>query len=163
MVQSIRHRGPDDSDLWIDAPVGLGNTRLAVIDCSEAARQPMSDERGEVWIVYNGEVYNYLKLRQEFSMRGCSFRSFSDTETILYAYREMGVACLQRLRGMFAFAIWDQSRRSLLLARDRLGQKPLYYYFDDDKFVFGSEIKAILEYPGVSRVVQRRVLPLYLS
>ena len=163
MVQSIRHRGPDDSGLWIDAPVGLGNTRLTVIDCSAAARQPMSDDRGEVWIVYNGEVYNYLKLRQEFSMRGCNFRSLSDTETILYAYRELGVDCLQRLRGMFAFAIWDQSRRSLLIARDRLGQKPLYYYFDDDKFVFGSEIKAILAYPGVSRVVQRRILPLYLS
>jgi asparagine synthase (glutamine-hydrolysing) len=167
MTAALRHRGPDDSGIWLNAggTAGLGNTRLAVIDLSADGHQPMPDAGRQRWIAYNGEVYNYRTLREDLLRRGVALRSGTDTEAILNLYAEQGANCLDRLRGMFAFAVWDELDRSLFLARDRLGKKPLYYYQDDDWFVFGSEIKAILAHPAASatRRVNAQCLPAYLT
>jgi asparagine synthase (glutamine-hydrolysing) len=149
MTVTLRHRGPDDEGVWANGPVGLGSRRLAIIDLSARARQPMSNEDGSLWITFNGEIYNFQELRAHLKAKGHAFRSDSDTETILHLYEEEGVGCLQRLRGMFAFAIWDAGHRTLFLARDRLGKKPLFYYHDGRVFVFASEPKAILQDPRV--------------
>ena len=148
MSATLQHRGPDSDGIWADGPVGLGHRRLAIIDLSPTGHQPMGNEHGDVLIVYNGELYNYQKLRAELQGAGHRFHSKSDTEVIVHAYEEWGSACLERLNGHFAFAIWDSRHSQLLLARDRFGTRPLYYYFDGAKFLFGSEIKAILAYPG---------------
>jgi asparagine synthase (glutamine-hydrolysing) len=167
MAATLRHRGPDDCGAWLNpaSTAGLGSTRLAIIDLSADGRQPMADASGRRWIAYNGEVYNYLGLRDELVGRGAAFRSRTDTEVILSLYAEQGADCLKRLRGMFAFAVWDESDQSLFLARDRLGKKPLYYYQDADWFLFGSEIKAILAHPaaGAARRVKAASLPAYLT
>ncbi len=149
MTSTLRHRGPDDEGAWVDGAVGLGSRRLAIIDLSPRARQPMANEDDSLRIAFNGEIYNFQALRGELERKGHPFRSDSDTETILHLYEEEGVECLQRLRGMFAFALWDAPRRTLFLARDRLGKKPLFYYHDDETFIFGSEAKAILQDPRV--------------
>jgi asparagine synthase (glutamine-hydrolysing) len=163
MVETIRHRGPDDSGTWVDGGVGLGNTRLAIIDLSPAGHQPLSNETGEVWIAFNGEIYNFQSLRPEVESRGHTFRSRTDTETIVHLFEDRGIECLQSLRGMFALALWDGRKREMWLARDRLGKKPLYYFADGQRLIFGSEIKCILAYPDVPRTLNRRVLPLYLA
>jgi asparagine synthase (glutamine-hydrolysing) len=144
MASTLSHRGPDGEGVWVDGNVGLAHRRLAIIDLRAVAGQPMSNEDGTVWITFNGEIYNFQELRADLEARGHSFRTNSDTEVIVHAYEEYGRECLQRLRGMFAFAIWDARRRTLFLARDRVGKKPLFYSIDHDRFVFGSEIKAIL-------------------
>ncbi len=144
MKQSLAHRGPDDQGIWSKGQIGLGHTRLAVIDLSVNGHQPMSNETGSIWITYNGEVYNFPDLRKELESKGHHFRSNSDTEVIVHLYEEEGIQCMTRLRGMFAFAIWDENTKQLLLARDRLGQKPLYYYKDKQSLFFASEIKGIL-------------------
>lgn len=144
MGESIAHRGPDDFGFYQHRGVGLSHRRLSIIDLSEHGHQPMANEDGSVWIVLNGEIYNYVELRAELQQRGHKFRSHSDTEVILHAYEEYGVECLARFSGMFAFALWDQGRETLFAARDRVGIKPFYYYTDGHRFVFGSEIKAIL-------------------
>ena len=144
MKHSLAHRGPDDQGIWMKGHIGLGHTRLAVIDLSANGHQPMSNETGSIWITYNGEVYNFLDLRKELESKGHHFRSNSDTEVIVHLYEEEGVRCMTRLRGMFAFAIWDENAKQLLLARDRLGQKPLYYYQDKHSLFFASEIESIL-------------------
>jgi asparagine synthase (glutamine-hydrolysing) len=144
MTESLYHRGPDDSGIWIDGNVALGHRRLSIIDLSPSGRNPMGNEDGTIWIVYNGEVYNFRELRPELEARGHTFRSHTDTEVVLHAYEEYGAACVKRLRGMFAFAVWDSRKRQLLLARDRLGVKPLFYSIDSSQFLFGSEIKSIL-------------------
>jgi asparagine synthase (glutamine-hydrolysing) len=145
------HRGPDDSGLYLnpDGRLGLGFRRLAIIDLSPTGHQPMTNEDGRLWIVFNGEIYNYAALRKDLTAAGHEFRSTSDTETVLHGYEEWGTGLLTRLRGMFAFALWDQSRSQLLLARDRLGIKPLHYYWDGRRFAFASEIKSLLTLPGV--------------
>ena len=163
MVETIRHRGPDDSGVWADSNVGLGNTRLAIIDLSPAGHQPLSNETGDVWIAFNGEIYNFPPIRDDLLKRGHVFRSRTDTETIVHLFEERGIECLQALRGMFALAIWDGRKRELWLARDRLGKKPLYYFHDGSRLIFGSEIKCILAYPNVPRILDRSVLPLYLT
>ncbi|HKZ68631.1 MAG TPA: asparagine synthase (glutamine-hydrolyzing) [Anaerolineales bacterium] len=163
MVETILHRGPDDSGTWVDGGVGLGNTRLAIIDLSPAGHQPLSNETGEVWIAFNGEIYNFQSLRPEVESRGHTFRSRTDTETIVHLFEDRGIECLQSLRGMFALALWDGRKRELWLARDRLGKKPLYYFADSQRLIFGSEIKCILAYPDVPRSLNRSVLPLYLA
>ena len=150
MVDQLLHRGPDSRGVRLDGKVGLGHTRLSIIDLSEAARQPMSNEDGTIWITYNGEVYNFFDLRHKLESKGHRFKSKSDTEVIVHLYEEEGIQCLSRLRGMFAFAIWDKNERQLFLARDRFGQKPLYYYIDDERLLFASEIKSIL----ASRLVE---------
>jgi len=145
MCRKMAHRGPDDEGYYIRGSVGLGHRRLAIIDLSPAGHQPMSNQDRTVWIVYNGEVYNFPKLRKELESKGYRFRSNTDTEVILYLYEELEEECLEKLNGMFAFAIWDERKRKLFLARDRLGIKPLYYYLDSEKLLFASEVRALLE------------------
>jgi asparagine synthase (glutamine-hydrolysing) len=147
MSDSIKHRGPDDGGVYVKDNVGLGFRRLAIIDLSPAGRQPMSNEDGTVWIVLNGEIYNFPELREELIAKGHTFRSRTDTETVIHLWEEQGEHCVDRLRGMFAFAIWDDRRKTLFLARDREGKKPLFYASLADRFIFGSEIKAILQDP----------------
>lgn len=154
MTAMLRHRGPDDSGVALlnGGAVGLGNTRLSIIDLSAAGHMPMAlDER--YWITYNGEIYNFLELRHELESKGHRFRSQTDTEVILHAYQEWGRGCLDRLNGMFAFAIWDQSERRLFAARDRLGIKPFYYTQVDGDFMFASEFKAFLSHPHFRREI----------
>jgi asparagine synthase (glutamine-hydrolysing) len=151
MCEVIAHRGPDDAGIWCDGEIGLGHRRLSIIDLSDAGRQPMCNEDGSLWIVFNGEIYNFVELRLELEMQGYRFRSQTDTEVLLHLYHRDGVECLQRLRGMFAFAIWDAGRRELFLARDRVGKKPLCYHADAYGITFGSEIKAVLQDPEVDR------------
>src|SRR5882724_12481907 len=127
MADSLRHRGPDDDGIWVNGNVGLGHRRLAIIDLSPLGRNPMCNEDGTVWIVFNGEIYNFRELRPSLESSGHRFRSNADTEVILHLYEAHGEQCVEFLRGMFAFAIWDMRAKSLLLARDRLGVKSLYY------------------------------------
>ena len=149
MNRVLAHRGPDDSGIFHDGPVGLAHRRLSIIDLSQAGHQPMSNAAGTLWITYNGEIYNFQELRSELERDGVVFRSKTDTEVILALYERYGIECVQRLRGMFAFAIWDGRTRTLFLARDRLGKKPLHYYWDAEKFLFASEPKGILQDPQV--------------
>jgi asparagine synthase (glutamine-hydrolysing) len=151
MTDALRHRGPDDEGIWVEGPVGLGSRRLAIIDLSPRARQPLTNEDGTLRLVFNGEIYNFQALRADLERRGHAFRSDGDAETILHLYEEEGVECLRHLRGMFAFALWDAPRRTLFLARDRLGKKPLVYHDDGRAFQFASEAKAILADPRVPR------------
>ena len=162
MADTMAHRGPDDAGLFIDGPVGLGFRRLSIIDLS-GGHQPMSTPDDDLTIVFNGEVYNYRDLTSELAAEGHRFQTRSDTETILHAYRQFGDDCVTRLRGMFAFAIWDRPKQRLLLARDRLGVKPLYYYQCGQFLAFASEIKALLEIPGVPRQVDPEALDDYLA
>lgn len=145
MCNSIRHRGPDDEGTWVKDNIGLGFRRLAIIDLSPAGHQPMCNEDGSVWIVFNGEIYNYPELREDLIKKGHTFRSRSDTETVIHLWEEEGERCVEKLRGMFAFAIWDSNKQSLFLARDREGKKPLFYAEMNDRLIFGSEIKTILQ------------------
>lgn len=145
MMTILQHRGPDDQGVWVEGPVGLGSRRLSIIDLSPRARQPMANEDGSLRIVFNGEIYNFRALRVDLEKRGHRFRSASDTEAILHLYEEKGVDCLLGLRGMFAFALWDARQRTLFLARDRLGKKPLFYCHNQRSFLFASEPKAILQ------------------
>jgi asparagine synthase (glutamine-hydrolysing) len=149
MSDTLSHRGPDGEGFWVDGNVGLAHRRLAIIDLRSVADQPMSNEDGSIWITFNGEIYNFQELRTDLESHGHIFRTNSDTEVIIHAYEEYGRACLDRLRGMFAFAIWDARTRTLFLARDRVGKKPLFYFVGRDRFIFSSEIKAILANPSV--------------
>jgi asparagine synthase (glutamine-hydrolysing) len=152
MRETLAHRGPDDRGAWRspDGRVALGHRRLSIVDLSPAGHQPMSNESGDVWIVYNGEVYNHEELRRELEASGHTYRSRTDTETVLHLYEEIGARCVERLDGMFAFAIWDGRRRELFMARDRIGVKPLYYRLTPEGLLFASEVRAILEHPAVS-------------
>ncbi len=164
MTRRLKHRGPDTWAVARPSPnAGLGHTRLKVIDLSDAANQPMANDDGSVWIIYNGEVYNYQSLRAELEQKGLRFRSRSDTEVILRAYEAWGKGCVERLDGMFALAILDRKCRQLLLARDRTGKKPLYYQLTDTRILFASEIKALLVHPSVSPAFDVSALPLYLA
>src|SRR6266849_7555154 len=162
MNQRIVHRGPDDEGCLVEENVGLAMRRLSIIDV-KAGHQPLSNEDRDVWIVYNGEIYNHAELRADLEAKGHSYRTRSDTETIIHLYEEYGRDCVKHLRGMFAFAIWDRRRRKLFVARDRLGIKPFYYRYDGGQFLFGSEIKAILVYPGVRDEFDRSTLAEYLA
>lgn len=145
----IGYRGPDGERFYEDGGVGLAHRALRIIDLSDAAQQPMANEDGTLFLIFNGEIYNYVELRPELEARGHRFSSHSDTETILHAYEEWGPDCLPRLNGMFAFALWDSLERRIFIARDRIGVKPLYYSWRDGTLAFASEIKALLEHPGV--------------
>jgi asparagine synthase (glutamine-hydrolysing) len=162
MTHTLVHRGPDDEGYWFDDFVGLGHRRLSIIDVA-TGHQPMSNEDGSVWLVFNGEIYNFPELRHELEGKGHQFRTRSDTETILHAYEEWDTRCLERLRGMFAFALWDARRRRLFLARDRLGKKPLYYARIGEALVFASEIKALAAFPGFDRSLDLEAVSDYLS
>jgi len=183
MGDVLAHRGPDDEGMVfirgaqffeVKTPckpygaengyeVGLGHRRLAIIDLSSAAHQPMCNEDGSVWIVFNGEIYNFQELKEGLEKKGHRFKSKSDTEVIIHAYEEWGSDCLSRFRGMFAFAIWDSKQRQLFMARDRLGEKPLVYYKQNGRFAFASEIKALLQVPGVERKVNNNAIHHYLT
>ena len=162
MGDAIAHRGPDGEGYWIDPGLGLVHRRLAIIDLSGGA-QPLGNEDGSVQVVLNGEIYNYQSLRSELESRGHRLKTHSDTEVIVHLYEELGDRLVERLRGMFAFALWDRKERRLVLARDRVGIKPLYLYRDDEKLVFGSELKAILAHPGVERSLNVTALESYLA
>lgn len=149
MSRAIRHRGPDGEAFFIEGGAGLAHQHLRIIDLSDAALQPMSNQDGSLHIILNGEIYNYVELRPVLEAAGHVFVSQSDTEVLLHAYAEWGADCLQRLNGMFAFAVWDSRKQELFIARDRLGVKPLYYRWDGSTLLFASEIKALLAYPGV--------------
>ncbi len=161
MANVLAHRGPDDSGIFTAGSCGLAHRRLSVIDL-EGGRQPMTDENGNV-LVYNGEIYNFQDLRRDLERLGHRFHTHSDTEVLLRAYRQWGKGCLEHLRGMFAFALWDAREEELYLARDRVGIKPLYYAEHRGTFYFASEAKALLELPDFPRRLNRRVLDLYLS
>ena len=163
MIGYLTHRGPDGEGEFFDCGVGLGHRRLAIIDLSDAARQPLTNEAGDVVVTYNGEIYNFPELRAELEQRGHTFRSRSDSEVVVHAYEEWGDSCISRFNGMFAFAVWDHSRRRLLLARDRYGIKPLYYFWSGSQLVFGSEIKAVLAHPAVSPRVSLEALSQYFT
>src|SRR5437899_1044130 len=162
MRDVLRHRGPDGEGLLLDGPVGLGHRRLAIIDVA-GGHQPMANEDETIWIVYNGEIYNHAALRPGLEARGHRYRTRSDTETIVHAYEDDGERCVERLDGMFAFALWDRPRGRLLLARDRLGIKPLYYTFTRDELLFASEIKAILAALPSRPALDATVVPEFLA
>jgi asparagine synthase (glutamine-hydrolysing) len=162
MRDVLRHRGPDGEGLWIDGPIGLGHRRLAIVDV-EGGQQPMANEDATVWITYNGEIYNHAALRPGLEAKGHRYQTRSDTETILHLYEEDGDSCVERLQGMFAFALWDRPRQRLLLARDRLGIKPLYYAVTDRELLFASEIKAILAATPGRPALNHAALPEFLA
>jgi asparagine synthase (glutamine-hydrolysing) len=165
MADVIAHRGPDDAGVYVspDGRAALTNRRLSILDLSPAGHQPMSDASGRYWIAYNGEVYNYDTYRRELVDRGVELRGHSDTEVIVNLFREEGPQALDKLRGMFGLAIWDTEKKELFIARDRIGIKPLYYTFAGGQFIFASEIKSILQHPGVRRAVDEEALYHFLS
>lgn len=163
MIEVLSHRGPDGQDVLSAGPVGLAHRRLAIIDLSSAGRQPMATEDGRFLLTYNGEIYNFLELRAELQALGYRFRSRTDTEVLLYAWAEWGPKALDRLNGMFAFAIWDRERRELTLARDRYGIKPVYWARIGEAFLFASEVKAILAHPNVSAEMDCEALLEYMT
>jgi asparagine synthase (glutamine-hydrolysing) len=162
MTDIIRHRGPDGSGYYRDAFASLGHRRLSIIDVA-AGQQPMSNEDGALWITYNGEIFNHADLRPALEQAGHQYRTRCDTETILHAYEQYGPDCVTRFRGMFSFAIWDKHSRTLFCARDRLGKKPFYYYWDGHLFAFASEIKALLAHPAISPRFEESLLSEYLN
>ena len=162
MCDTLRHRGPDDVGVVVRGPAGLGMTRLSIVDLA-TGHQPIANEDESVWVVCNGEIYNQSDLRNELTRRGHRFRTRSDVEVIVHAYEEHGPACVERLNGMFALALWDERRQRLLLARDRLGKKPLYYAADGDTLIFASELRALLTHPGLDRVLDLEALDAYLT
>jgi asparagine synthase (glutamine-hydrolysing) len=159
----MTHRGPDDSGYWVQGSLGLGHRRLSIIDLSPLGHQPMFNEDGRIALVYNGEIYNYLELYQPLFDKGHHFKSKSDTEVIIHSYEEYGYDCLHQFNGMFSFGLWDEKRQSLWVVRDRLGVKPLYYYWDGNIFIFSSEIKPILETGYVKAEMNESVLDAYFS
>jgi asparagine synthase (glutamine-hydrolysing) len=162
MCEAIRHRGPDEDGFYRNETVGLGMRRLAIIDL-KGGQQPMHNEDRTLWIVFNGEIYNYKELRAELEKLGHEFYTDSDTEAIVHAYEAYGADCPKHLRGMFAFAIWDERREELFLARDRVGKKPLLYAQAGGQFIFGSEFMALLLHPGISREIEPQAIDYYLS
>jgi len=162
MLSTIKHRGPDDDDVYTDSNISLGHCRLSIIDLSSKGRQPMSNEDGDIWLSANGEIYNFQALRHDLEERGHDFHSHSDSEVIIHAYEEYGIEFVQKLRGMFAFALYDGRVPRLILARDPIGKKPLYYCFGQQGLTFASEIKAILE-SGVEKGVDFAAVCAYLA
>src|SRR5215469_7587408 len=162
---TMRHRGPDGCGEWwaADGRAGLGHRRLAIIDLSSAGDQPMTDVQGDLHVAFNGEIYNFRDLRRELTAKGYTFRSNSDTEVVLAAYREWGTECLAHLNGMFALALYDERGRQLFLARDRAGEKPLFYYLDSSTLRFASELKALMADPAVPRRLDRDAMDCYLT
>ena len=164
MTSTLAHRGPDAAGYYVNPrhQVALGHRRLSIIDL-HGGGQPMSDETGAVWVVFNGEIFNYQELRSELEQRGHRFATRSDTEVIVHAYETFGVECVQRFNGMFAFAVWDEHAQRLYLARDRFGKKPLHYAAVAGQFLFASEIKALLTHPAISRELDLQAVQQYLT
>ena len=162
MADTIHHRGPDDEGYYVSGPVGFGFRRLSIIDLN-TGHQPISNEDGTVWIVFNGEIYNYQELKRDLQGKGHTFKTQTDTEVIVHLFEEFGESCVEKLRGMFAFAIWDERKTILFMARDRVGIKPLYYWLTDKSLVFGSEIKAILADPEVKPEILPQMVDRFLT
>jgi len=162
MTDALVHRGPDDEGFYMSGEVGLGHRRLSIIDLA-SGHQPLANEDASVWVVFNGEIYNFLELKHSLETKGHQFKTHSDTEVIVHLYEELGEECFAKLRGMFAIAIWDGREKKLILARDRVGKKPLYYHYDGSRIAFGSEIKAILQVPAISRDIDLEALSDYFS
>ncbi|MBD0852592.1 asparagine synthase (glutamine-hydrolyzing) [Maribacter arenosus] len=162
MTKLITHRGPDDSGFYVKKNVGLGFRRLSIIDL-DTGHQPLSNEDGTIWIVFNGEIYNHLSLREQLITKGHKFKTRTDTETIVHLFEEYGSDCVKYLRGMFAFAIWDEKHKKLFCARDRFGIKPFFYFLDHEKFIFGTEIKCILSQTKSSSALSIPMLDQYLT
>lgn len=162
MCDAITHRGPDEDGYFLRRHVALGMRRLSIIDL-QTGKQPICNEDQSIWIVFNGEIYNFQELRAELEAKGHVFRTRTDTETIVHAYEEWGVDCPKKLNGMFGFSIWDERKQQLFIARDRLGIKPMYYYAGDDLFAFGSELKSIIKHPKVPRELDQKALDLFLT
>ena len=162
MCSVITHRGPDDDGFYTDGAAGIGMRRLSIVDVA-GGHQPISNEDGRLWLVFNGEIYNHIALREQLMARGHRYVTHSDTETVVHLYEEYGAECVQHLRGMFAFAIWNRDTKTLFIARDRLGIKPLYYKLTRDRLLFGSEIKAVLAHGGIRPEFNRAALPEYLA
>ncbi len=162
MCDALEHRGPDDRGVYLDGLVGLAMRRLSILDIS-SGHQPIHNEDESLWVVFNGEIYNYVELRRELEQKGHRFYTNSDTETIVHLYEDYGDETPEKLRGMFAFAVWDKKRQSLFLARDRLGIKPLYYYWDGVTFLFASEVKSLLAYPGIAREVDLQAVDQFFT
>ena len=162
MMAIIRYRGPDECGLYLDSRIGLGQVRLSIIGL-EGGIQPINNEDGNLWIVYNGEAYNYIELKKDLIEKGHRFSTETDTEVVLHLYEEYGPRCLKKINGQVAFAIWDNRKAELFLARDRTGIRPLNYYHSRTRFLFASEIKAILEAPFVERRVNLRAFYDYLT
>src|SRR5437867_3584097 len=166
MTETVAHRGPDDAGTEVFArsgqAVSLGHRRLSIIDLSPAGRQPMANEDETVWVVFNGEIYNFPELRRQLLAEGHQFRSRTDTEVLIHGYEQWGIDFVKRLNGIFAFALWDAQRGLLHLARDRYGVKPLYYWQDGNRLLFASEIKSLLCDPSLDREVDQEVLLAYL-
>jgi len=162
MTDTLVHRGPDDEGFYISGPLGLGHRRLSIIDL-EGGHQPITNEDESVWVVFNGEIYNFGDLHDGLVKKGHIFKTRSDTEVIVHLYEEEGEKCFERLRGMFAIAIWDGRNRKLVLARDRVGKKPLFYFYDGSSIAFASEMKAILQVPGVPREIDPQAVSDYFS
>ena len=163
MTHMLKHRGPDGEGIWVDKNIGLGHRRLSIIDLSDSGKQPMANIQGNVILTFNGEIYNYRELRDELIAKNYIFNSKSDSEVIIHLYEEEGRDCLKRLNGMFAFALWDATNQLLFLARDRLGIKPIFYYFDGRYFRFASEIKGLLADNDIDRRVDSQGLHNFLS
>jgi len=164
MSEQLLHRGPDAGGAWVRGPVALGHRRLSILDLSAAGTQPLHTADGRFTIVFNGEIYNFQELQRQLESHGHIFKTRSDTEGIVHAYEQYGTACVDHLRGMFAFAIWDDKQRCLFIARDRAGEKPLYYTLTSTgTLVFGSELKSLLEHPAVSRETSSESLDSYFS
>jgi len=162
MADAIIHRGPDDDGYYVNGQIGLGFRRLSIIDLS-GGHQPLANEDNSIWIVFNGEIYNYQELRTLLLAKGHVFKTQSDTEVIVHLYEEYGRDCLEKLRGMFGFAIWDSKEKSLFLARDRVGIKPLYYYLGENFISFASEMKSILVDPAVRREIDPAMIDRFLT
>lgn len=162
MVASIAHRGPDEVGMRIMGPVALGMTRLAIIDL-KTGQQPITNEDGTIWIVFNGEIYNFHELKNKLAVSGHKLATNSDTETIVHLYEDFGPACLNYLEGMFSLAIWDEPRKRLFIARDRMGEKPLHWTISNGKFIFGSEVKGILAHPDAKKELNESALQQYLA
>src|SRR6266403_631542 len=162
MCRVISHRGPDDDGFYTDGVVGIGMRRLSIVDVA-GGHQPLSNEDGTLWIVFNGEIYNHLVLREQLIARGHRYNTHSDTETVIHLFEEYGADCVQHLHGMFAFAIWNRNTKTLFVARDRLGIKPLYYKLTAERLLFGSEIKAVLAHGGIRPEFNRAAIPEYLA
>jgi asparagine synthase (glutamine-hydrolysing) len=163
MTDVITHRGPDQDGVWCNEKVSLGHRRLSIIDLTEAGRQPMGNEDGTVQVVFNGEIYNFAEIKEDLEAKGHVFKGHSDTEVIAHGYEEYGFDIALKFNGMFSFALWDEKKKRLWIVRDRIGIKPLYYYFKEGRFVFGSEIKCILEDANVERRVNHSALYAYLG
>ena len=163
MAETLCHRGPDADGFWAADGLGLAHRRLSVIDVSAAGRQPIGSEDGRIQVCYNGEIYNFDEIREDLLGRGHRFMSRTDTEVIAHAWEEWGPQAVRRFNGMFAFAVWDRATRTLWLVRDRLGVKPLYFASAGDRLVFGSEIKALLAVPGVTRTLDPAALDAFLA